>query len=389
MGYTRRAAAAARRAAAGRAADHRRRPARGVTTIGLVTVAAILGDASAASGSSSSRASRRSSRRDRARRACCRCCSRFVVGLRGSSASSGCVTPWARARAEQAATVMNEVIAWLTDPANWQGATGIPIRLLEHLAISGVSIARGDAHRAADRAVDRPHGPRRDGWRSTSRTSAAPSRRSRSIVDHPAVLAASCSREFGLELIPTFIAMVLLAIPPILVNAYAGLREVDRDLVEAARGMGMRERQILAGVELPLAVAGDHRRVPDGGRSRSSRRRRSARSSGSAGSGRFIVDGRRAERSTGSASSSAARCSSRCWRSAWTCVLAVVQRSSPDAPTRQLPHAGAARARRGPRPTRRCRGLAGDRTATAPHANRHDVATDDVTDWRPSRCDTA
>ena len=47
--------------------------------------------------------------------------------------------------------------------------------------------------------------------------------------------------------------MVLLAIPPILVNAYAGLREVDRDLVEAARGMGMRERQILRGVELPLA----------------------------------------------------------------------------------------------------------------------------------------
>ena len=44
-----------------------------------------------------------------------------------------------------------------------------------------------------------------------------------------------------------FIAMVLLAIPPILVNTYAGLREVDRDLVEAGRGMGIRERQILAG----------------------------------------------------------------------------------------------------------------------------------------------
>ena len=61
------------------------------------------------------------------------------------------------------------------------------------------------------------------------------------------------SPDYGLDLIPTFIAMVLLAIPPILVNAYAGLREVDRDLVEAARGMGMRERQILRGVEVPLA----------------------------------------------------------------------------------------------------------------------------------------
>ena len=47
--------------------------------------------------------------------------------------------------------------------------------------------------------------------------------------------------------------MTLLAIPPILVNAYAGLREVDRDLIEAGRGMGMRERQILRRIELPLA----------------------------------------------------------------------------------------------------------------------------------------
>ncbi len=39
--------------------------------------------------------------------------------------------------------------------------------------------------------------------------------------------------EYGLDLIPTFIAMVLLAIPPILVNAYAGLREVDNDFDES------------------------------------------------------------------------------------------------------------------------------------------------------------
>jgi osmoprotectant transport system permease protein len=58
----------------------------------------------------------------------------------------------------------------------------------------------------------------------------------------------------GLDFIPTFGAMTLLAIPPIVINAYAGLREVDRELVEAARGMGMRERQILRRVELPLAL---------------------------------------------------------------------------------------------------------------------------------------
>ena len=55
----------------------------------------------------------------------------------------------------------------------------------------------------------------------------------------------------GLSVIPIFLAMVLLAIPPILVAAFSGLREVDRDLVESARGMGMQERQILLDIEMP------------------------------------------------------------------------------------------------------------------------------------------
>jgi osmoprotectant transport system permease protein len=62
------------------------------------------------------------------------------------------------------------------------------------------------------------------------------------------------SPSLGLTFIPTFTAMVLLSIPPILVNTYAGLRSVDRDLVEAARGMGMRESQILRIVEVPIAA---------------------------------------------------------------------------------------------------------------------------------------
>ncbi|MGZ6341356.1 MAG: ABC transporter permease, partial [Candidatus Limnocylindrales bacterium] len=53
---------------------------------------------------------------------------------------------------------------------------------------------------------------------------------------------------------PTVVAMVVLAVPPILVNAYAGVREVDPDLVEAARGMGLREVQILTRIEIPLAL---------------------------------------------------------------------------------------------------------------------------------------
>jgi osmoprotectant transport system permease protein len=49
-------------------------------------------------------------------------------------------------------------------------------------------------------------------------------------------------------------ALIVLAVPPILTNAYFGVEGVDRNLVEAARGMGMRERQILSRVELPLAL---------------------------------------------------------------------------------------------------------------------------------------
>jgi osmoprotectant transport system permease protein len=50
------------------------------------------------------------------------------------------------------------------------------------------------------------------------------------------------------------ISLVVLAVPPILTNAYVGVSEVDHETVEAARGMGMTEWQILRGVELPLAT---------------------------------------------------------------------------------------------------------------------------------------
>jgi osmoprotectant transport system permease protein len=58
---------------------------------------------------------------------------------------------------------------------------------------------------------------------------------------------------FGLSLLNVEVALVALAVPPILTNAYTAVDGVDPDAVEAARGMGMRERQILSGVELPLA----------------------------------------------------------------------------------------------------------------------------------------
>jgi osmoprotectant transport system permease protein len=50
------------------------------------------------------------------------------------------------------------------------------------------------------------------------------------------------------------LVLVLLAIPPILTNAYVGVRQVDRDTVDAARGMGMTDREIITKVRFPLAL---------------------------------------------------------------------------------------------------------------------------------------
>jgi osmoprotectant transport system permease protein len=58
----------------------------------------------------------------------------------------------------------------------------------------------------------------------------------------------------GLGFWPSVVALVLLAIPPLYTNTYTGVRGVDPALVEAARGVGMDGRQVLRGVEVPVAL---------------------------------------------------------------------------------------------------------------------------------------
>src|SRR5262249_48408116 len=60
------------------------------------------------------------------------------------------------------------------------------------------------------------------------------------------------SQAFGFG--PTVVALFLLAIPPIVTNSYVGVQDVDADTVEAARGVGMSERDVLLRLELPLAA---------------------------------------------------------------------------------------------------------------------------------------
>ena len=58
----------------------------------------------------------------------------------------------------------------------------------------------------------------------------------------------------GVGVLNVTIALMILGIPPILTNAFVGIRQVDRTAVEAARGMGMTEFEVIRKVELPLAV---------------------------------------------------------------------------------------------------------------------------------------
>src|SRR5262249_15827948 len=58
----------------------------------------------------------------------------------------------------------------------------------------------------------------------------------------------------GTGFLPSVVALTLYGLPAILINAYTGLREVDADVVEAARGQGMTDGQIMRRIEIPLAL---------------------------------------------------------------------------------------------------------------------------------------
>jgi osmoprotectant transport system permease protein len=67
-------------------------------------------------------------------------------------------------------------------------------------------------------------------------------------------LIALMAAAIGVGLFNLVVALAILGIPPILTNTFVGIRQVDRSSVEAARGMGMSNRQIITRVELPLAI---------------------------------------------------------------------------------------------------------------------------------------
>lgn len=142
------------------------------------------------------------------------------------------------------------VAAWFADPAHWQGEDGIPVRLLEHLQLSGLAIGIAAAI-ALPVGLSLGHTGR---GAFVAINVANLGRALPSLALIALGLVFSITLGLGLGFWPTLFALVPLALPPILTNTYVAVRGVDRDTVEAARGMGLRESQILGQVELPLAL---------------------------------------------------------------------------------------------------------------------------------------
>lgn len=141
--------------------------------------------------------------------------------------------------------ILHQLIVFLTDPAHWSGSYGIPALVGQHLwytfltlliawAIAfPIGLLIGHTGRGAFVAINIGNAGR-----------------SLPTLGFLILLVLL----MGIGLVPNLIALVFLAIPPILTSTYAGIRSVEPEIVDAARGMGMTERQVLFQAELPAAL---------------------------------------------------------------------------------------------------------------------------------------
>jgi osmoprotectant transport system permease protein len=141
--------------------------------------------------------------------------------------------------------VIRLVVDWFGDPKRWTGADGIPNRLVEHVGLSGAVVI-------VSLAIALPVGLYIGHTGRGAIVAIGAANLGRAVPSYALLL--MFFPIFGLGFGTAFPALVLLAIPPILTNTYVGLRDVDRDTVESARGMGMTEWQLLRSVELPIAL---------------------------------------------------------------------------------------------------------------------------------------
>ena len=142
--------------------------------------------------------------------------------------------------------VFGDAFAFLNDPLNWTRPRGILELAGQHVRIAAlamlialvvalpVAVLLGHTHRGGAVTL---------GLVNISRA-----------VPTLAILTIFAITPLGFTIWAPVIALSIFAVPPVLANTYVGFRDVDPDVVEAARAMGLSERQVAFRVELPLAV---------------------------------------------------------------------------------------------------------------------------------------
>lgn len=149
---------------------------------------------------------------------------------------------------------LTDLVKWFGD--NWSGDAGWVTRTWEHLGISAVAMLAAMVV-AIPLAAWLGH-TGRGGLLAVSVVNIGRALPSFGILALALPFTIWLARatplvDNGLGFAPTVVALFLLALPPIFTNTYAGIRGVDADIVEAARGMGITERRIVVDVEMPLA----------------------------------------------------------------------------------------------------------------------------------------
>ncbi|WGL51573.1 ABC transporter permease [Nocardioides sp. BP30] len=142
-------------------------------------------------------------------------------------------------------SAFSEGISWLTDGSHWHGDDGFPHRIAQHLGYTSLTVVIASAI-AIPLGLWIGHTGRLRGL-AIALTGAL-----RALPTLGLVVLMVLWRGIGLA--PPTIALVVLAIPPLLAGAYAGLEAVDRATIDAARAIGMTEWQVLGKVEVPLAL---------------------------------------------------------------------------------------------------------------------------------------
>lgn len=146
--------------------------------------------------------------------------------------------------------MFQEAIDYLTDSDSWWGRNGLVSLTWNHVRLSVTAVVAAMAI-SIPPALWLGH-RRRGGFLAITLVNISRALPTFAVI--ALVLPFSLQYGFGLGFWPTFVALLLLALPPIFVNTFTGVSEIDTDIVEAARAMGMREREVLFGVELPTAL---------------------------------------------------------------------------------------------------------------------------------------